>query len=65
MPDDDTCSDGDIQGMLGTKLWNLQTTIRGIDYFLVSDGMRDSIVSTEIHNEIYGSDHCPVELVLK
>ena len=36
-----------------------------IDYFLVSDGMRDSIVSTEIHNEIYGSDHCPVELVLK
>ncbi len=35
-----------------------------IDYFLVSDGLRDRIVSTDIHNEIYGSDHCPVELVL-
>ena len=36
-----------------------------IDYFLVSDALRDRIVSTDIHNEIFGSDHCPVELVLK
>lgn len=36
-----------------------------IDYFVVSDRLRDSIISTEIHNEIYGSDHCPVELVIK
>ena len=36
-----------------------------IDYFLVSDSLRESIVSTDIHNEIYGSDHCPVELVLE
>lgn len=35
-----------------------------IDYFLVSDNMRGRISSTEIHNEIYGSDHCPVELVI-
>ena len=35
-----------------------------IDYFLVSNGLADKIVSTDIHNEIYGSDHCPVELVL-
>ncbi len=35
-----------------------------IDYFLVSDSLRERIVSTDIHNEIYGSDHCPVELVL-
>ena len=35
-----------------------------IDYFVVSDVLRDHIVSTEIHNEIFGSDHCPVELVL-
>jgi len=35
-----------------------------IDYFLVSDSLRDRIVSAEIHNEIFGSDHCPVELVL-
>lgn len=35
-----------------------------IDYFLVSDSISGRIVSTEIHNEILGSDHCPVELVL-
>jgi len=36
-----------------------------IDYFVVSEALRDRIVSTEIHNEIFGSDHCPVELVLR
>lgn len=36
-----------------------------IDYFLVSESLRDRIVSTEIHNDIFGSDHCPVELVLE
>ena len=35
-----------------------------IDYFLVSDRLRDRIVSTDILNDIYGSDHCPVELVI-
>ena len=35
-----------------------------IDYFLVSDDLRRRIQSTDIHNEIYGSDHCPVELNL-
>ena len=36
-----------------------------IDYFLVSDSLRDRIVSAEIHDNIFGSDHCPVELVLR
>ena len=35
-----------------------------IDYFLVSESLRDRIVSTDILNDIFGSDHCPVELVL-
>ena len=35
-----------------------------IDYFVVSDSLREKIAGTEIHNEIFGSDHCPVELVL-
>lgn len=35
-----------------------------IDYFLTSSSLRDRIVSTEIHNDVFGSDHCPVELVL-
>lgn len=35
-----------------------------IDYFLVSKSIKDKIVGAEIHNEIFGSDHCPVELTL-
>ncbi|MDO4281692.1 MAG: exodeoxyribonuclease III [Peptococcaceae bacterium] len=35
-----------------------------IDYFVVSDDLRDKIVSTNIHTDIFGSDHCPVELVM-
>jgi len=33
-----------------------------IDYFLVSEEAKDKIVDAKIHTEIYGSDHCPVEL---
>ncbi|MCR5104762.1 MAG: exodeoxyribonuclease III [Eubacterium sp.] len=33
-----------------------------IDYFVVSNSIADKIVDAKIHNEIYGSDHCPVEL---
>ncbi len=35
-----------------------------IDYFIVSDELRDRILSADIHNEILGSDHCPVELTI-
>ena len=35
-----------------------------IDYFLVSERIADRITAAEIHNEIFGSDHCPVELVI-
>ena len=33
-----------------------------IDYFIVSDRLREHILDAKIHTEIYGSDHCPVEL---
>ena len=33
-----------------------------IDYFLVSDNLAARVSDTAIHNEIFGSDHCPVEL---
>ena len=36
-----------------------------IDYFMVSSSLKDRLESAKIHTEIYGSDHCPVELVLK
>ena len=36
-----------------------------IDYFLISNRLRDRLVDAKIHTEVYGSDHCPVELDLK
>ena len=33
-----------------------------IDYFIVSEKIKDKIVDAKIHPEIMGSDHCPVEL---
>ena len=35
-----------------------------IDYFLVSRRIADRVQAAGIHNEILGSDHCPVELVI-
>ena len=36
-----------------------------IDYFCVSESLKDRLVSASIHSEIMGSDHCPVELVIQ
>ena len=36
-----------------------------IDYFCVSEKLKDRLVSASIHTEVLGSDHCPVELVIK
>ena len=33
-----------------------------IDYFIVSDRLQPQLEGAKIHTEIYGSDHCPVEL---
>ena len=33
-----------------------------IDYFIVSDKLKDRIKEAKIHSDILGSDHCPVEL---
>lgn len=35
-----------------------------IDYFLTSEILKDKLQSASIHQEIFGSDHCPVELNL-
>ena len=35
-----------------------------IDYFIVSDRLREKIRGASIHSEILGSDHCPVELTI-
>lgn len=36
-----------------------------IDYFVVSDQIKDSIIDSKIHKDILGSDHCPVELCIE
>ena len=36
-----------------------------IDYFVVSDDLRPRLKDAKIHTEIFGSDHCPVELTLE
>ena len=35
-----------------------------IDYFLISDRLKDRLKDAKIHTEIFGSDHCPVELII-
>ena len=33
-----------------------------IDYFIVSESLKDKLKDAKIHTEVFGSDHCPVEL---
>ena len=35
-----------------------------IDYFVVSEALKDRLVDAKIHTQVMGSDHCPVELTL-
>lgn len=36
-----------------------------IDYFCVSERLQEKLVGASIHSEIFGSDHCPVELLIE
>lgn len=50
--------------------WSYRTRARDrnagwrIDYFIVSERLRPHILDAKIHDEIHGSDHCPVSLEL-
>ena len=35
-----------------------------IDYFIVSEDLKDKVKEANIHTDVFGSDHCPVSLVL-
>lgn len=35
-----------------------------IDYFVTSASLNDKLAGAKIHTDVYGSDHCPVELIL-
>jgi len=51
--------------------WSYRTQSRArnvgwrIDYFLASQSLKANLVSAEIHDQIHGSDHCPVSLDIK
>ena len=36
-----------------------------IDYFIASDDLKDKLADAKIHTDIFGSDHCPVELTIE
>lgn len=48
--------------------WNYRYRARNtnagwrIDYFLVSEALQDKLMEAEVHDDILGSDHCPVSL---
>ncbi len=50
--------------------WDMLTRARErnvgwrLDYFMVSAGLKDHILAADIHDDVPGSDHCPVSLVL-
>lgn len=56
----------DIEGAYSWWSYRFQARAKNagwrIDYFVVSDYIKDKIIDSKIHPEIFGSDHCPVEL---
>ncbi|MCC8150943.1 MAG: exodeoxyribonuclease III [Lachnospiraceae bacterium] len=36
-----------------------------IDYFIASESLKDALCSADIHTDVLGSDHCPVELIVE
>ena len=51
--------------------WTMRTNAREknigwrLDYFCVSKRLMPKVVDSRIREDIYGSDHCPIELILK
>ncbi len=58
----------DLEGAYSWWSYRFQARMKNagwrIDYFLVSERIKEQIKEARIHSEIFGSDHCPVELIL-
>ncbi len=58
----------DVEGAYSWWSYRFQARAKNagwrIDYFVVSDYIKDKIIDSKIHPEIFGSDHCPVELII-
>ena len=48
----------------GLGYFQLKGSNARLDYFLVSESIWDKVTSAEIHDQIMGSDHCPISLEL-
>lgn len=50
--------------------WSYMRNVRArnigwrIDYFIVSESLKDRLVDANIHHQVLGSDHCPIQLTL-
>jgi len=50
--------------------WDMKTHARQrnvgwrIDYFFISEDLKQCLVSAQIHNDIFGSDHCPISITI-
>jgi len=57
-------------GKIKYSFWDIRDKSRKenkgwrLDYFLVSKQIVNAVVDAEIHNEYWGSDHCPVSLTI-
>jgi len=57
-------------GKIKYSFWDIRDKSRKenkgwrLDYFLVSKHLKPCLVDAEIHNEYWGSDHCPVSLTI-
>ena len=59
----------DLEGVYSWWSYRFQARAKNvgwrIDYFVVSSRLANKLQSASIHSQILGSDHCPVEIVLK
>ena len=59
----------DVEGIYSWWSYRFQARAKNagwrIDYFLISESLKESLTSAHIHTDILGSDHCPVECVLE
>ena len=59
----------DVTGVYSWRSYMFQSRAKNagwrIDYFVVSEALKDRLQDAKIHTAVMGSDHCPVELVME
>lgn len=59
----------DLEGVYSWWSYRFQARAKNvgwrIDYFIASEALKERFLNAKIHSEVFGSDHCPVELEIK